>query len=383
MVSRKLKVGVIGVGMAFERLHYPAYQRLSDRYGISALCDVDVWKAQEWADRLGIGREHAYKRHEDMLQQEDLDVVDIMVPIELNYAVTESVARALAGKKDRRLKGIVTEKPLASDREEARRARDLAGEYGVPIMVAENYRYNQEINIIRDLVREKRVGSPVYFIQNVATEFPVRMYKDDFYAKEWRQHPKFPGGNLTDAGLHDVAALRHVFGAIDRLHAFGVPQDDEFSPYAVVCVNFRFKSGVTGQFSFYSAGREIQRPLIGLRVFCEDGMIYLEERLAGIINVFHNDGRHEQIPYVPYEGYYNELLNMYNALTGTEPVSVPPEMEYGDLKTIMDILKSIEEGEVVRVDEDEAYTPVYGPQPSQRYGQGSGQGREQLEQAQM
>lgn len=377
MTLRKLRVGVIGVGMAFERLHYPAYQRLADRYEIAALCDVDIWKARDWAGRLGIGQEHAYSRYEDMLQGEDLDVVDIMVPIELNYAVTESVARALAAKNNGKNRGIITEKPLASNMEEAHEARDLAREYSIPIMVAENYRYNQEINIIRDLVRTKRVGSAVYFIQNVATEFPVRMYRDDFYAREWRQHPKFPGGDLTDAGLHDIAALRHIFGPIDRLHAFGVPQDDDFSPYAVVNVNFRFKSGLTGQFSFYPAGREVQRPLIGLRIFGEEGMIYLEERLAGIINVFHNDGRQEQIPYTPYEGYYNELLNLYNALTGTEPISVPPEMEFGDLKTIMNILKSIKEGRVVPVDEAETYTPVYGPQPRQPYEQ-----QPELEQAQ-
>ncbi|MGE5571591.1 MAG: Gfo/Idh/MocA family protein [Bacteroidota bacterium] len=391
MALRKLKVGIIGAGMAFERLHYPAFQRLADRYEIAALCDVDIRKAQDWAGRLGIGHEHAYSRYEDMLQREDLDVVDIMVPIELNYAVTESVARALAEKNGwnnagRRTakagdtgktgteagnnkgnagsgKGIITEKPLASSMDEAYRARDLAREYGIPIMVAENYRYNQEINVIRDLVRTRRVGNAVYFIQNVATEFPVKMYGNDFYAREWRQHPRFPGGNLTDAGLHDIAALRHIFGPIARLHAFGVPQDDDFSPYAVVNVNLRFKSGVTGQFSFYPAGREIQRPLIGLRIFGEEGMIYLEERLAGTINVFHNDGRQERIPYTPYEGYYNELLNMYNALTGTEPVSVPPEMEFGDLKTIMDILKSIEEGSVVPVDQAGTYAPVYAHQP--------------------
>ncbi|MGE5593113.1 MAG: Gfo/Idh/MocA family protein [Betaproteobacteria bacterium] len=362
MAVRRLRVGIIGVGMAFERLHYPAYQRLAERYEIAALCDVDIWKGQEWAGKLGIGQEHAYSRYEDMLQREDLDVVDIMVPIELNYAVTESVARVLGAKKDGKQRGIIAEKPLASNTEEARKARDLADKYHIPIMIAENYRYNQEINIIRDLVRTKHVGDPVYFIQNVATEFPVGMYKDDFYAREWRQHPKFPGGNLTDAGLHDIAALRHIFGPVDRLHAFGAPQDDEFSPYAVVCVNFLFKSGVLGQFSFYSAGREVQRPLIGLRIFGQGGMIYLEERLAGVINVFHNDGRHEEIPYVPYEGYYNELLNMHNALTGTEPISVPPEMEFGDLKTIMDILKSIEEERVVPVDEARTYTPVYGPQ---------------------
>jgi|GEM_PF-6409473 len=38
---QKLKVGIIGAGMAFERLHYPAYQQLAGRYEIVAVCDLD------------------------------------------------------------------------------------------------------------------------------------------------------------------------------------------------------------------------------------------------------------------------------------------------------------------------------------------------------
>ncbi len=60
------------------------------------------------------------------------------------------------------------------------------------------------------------------------------------------------------------------------------------------------------------------------------------------------------------ESYYNELLNLANALRGKEPVSVPPEMEYGDLKTVRDILKSIQEQKIVTVDKTADYLPDYG-----------------------
>ena len=117
---------------------------------------------------------------------------------------------------------------------------------------------------------------------------------------------------------------------------------------------------VSGQFSFFCAGKEMQRPLVGLRIFGSTGMIYLEERDVGTINLAYNDGNQEQIPYEPQKGYYSELLNFHNALKGSEPVSVPPEMEYGDTKTVHDILRSIREGRVVAVDEIEQYRPRYG-----------------------
>ncbi len=334
----KLRVGVIGTGMAFERLHYPAYLKLSDVYEIGAVCDQDESKLADWGQRLGLSGENLYTDWRKMVGKDDLDVIDIMVPIELNYAITEGVARELAGKR----KGIICEKPLAGTFREALSARELAQRYSVMIMIAENYRYSEEMNIIRDLVTSRRVGDPMYFIYNRTVDFPSDVWKDDFAAREWRQYPQFPGGAIADMAVHDIAGMRHVFGAIDRLHAFGRPQEAEFSPYSVVAVNLLFKSGLVGQFSFFCAGKEMQRPLVGFRIFGTEGMIYLEERNVGVINVAYNDRRSEQIPYDPQKGYYNELLNLANALTGKEPVSVPPEMEYGDLKMVRDILKSVE-----------------------------------------
>lgn len=345
---QKLTVGIIGVGMAFERLHYPAFQKLQDKYEIRALCDVDPEKTIKWANNLNLSQENTYTDWEEMLKRDDLDVIDIMVPIELNKKITQGVAKRAS---NRRI-GIICEKPLASTPEEALAARDLAKKYGVPIMIAENYRYNEEYNIIRDLVRTRHVGDVVYFMQNRFDDFPAKMKKDTFQAKEWRQHPEYQGGDLIDTALHDIAALRHIFGPLDKLQAFGSRQEADYSPYAVINVNLRFKTGITGQFSFFSSGKEMQRPLIGLRIFGTEGMIFLEEKTAGTINVAYNDGRAEQIPYKPEAGYYNELLNFYNALTGNEPISVTPETEFGDFRTIQDIMRSIREETIISVNDN-------------------------------
>ena len=345
---RKLKVGIIGVGMAFERLHWPAFKALSDRYEIVALCDINKQKGLNWSKTLKLDQSHCYEDYTEMIKSEDLDIVNILVPIELNFNITEAVAKLLTGQK----KGIICEKPLAPTLEQALRARDLAKKYNLPIMIAENYRYNQEIDIIRDLVRTKRIGDVHYFIQNRVMSFPEDMLKNEFAAKEWRQHPEFPGGVITDTGVHDMAALGHIFGGIEKVHAFGKPQNADFAPYSVVNANLLFESGLTGQFTFFVAGKEMQRPLTGLRIFGTKGMIYLEERDAGTINVAYNDGTSEQIPYEVQKGYYNELLNFYNSLTGSEQISVTPEVEYGDLQAILSIFKSIQEERIITLTEN-------------------------------
>jgi predicted dehydrogenase len=345
---KKIRMGVIGTGMAWERLHYPAIQELGDRYEIVALSNRTKKDAEDFAKKINLDFANVYDNYADMLKRNDLDAVDILVPIELNYQVSEDVARAGMD--------FICEKPLAPTMEQARKYLELSEKYKVKIMIAENYRYNEENNKIRELVSSGRIGDVVYFIRNNISCFPCEMTKDTFAATEWRQHPEFPGGAFLDAALHDIAAMRHIFGAVECVQAFGKPQEEEFNPYLSVNVNILFKSGVTGYFTYFPSGSEPQRPLVGFRIFGTRGEIFLEDKTCGIINVAHPGGASEQISFTPERGFYNELLSYYNALNGTEQISVTPEIEFGDVKMVFDILESIKSRSVVYV--DQAYKEV-------------------------
>ncbi len=347
-----LNVGIIGLGMAFEQLHYPAFQELQDRYRLTAICDLDRDKLQKWKTKLNLAEGDIYEDYKLMLQREDIDLYDIIVPISLNYTITEEAARHLSD----RGKGIICEKPVAATMEEARAHRELPRRYNVPILIAENYRYNEETNLIREIVQNKEIGDIHYFISNRFLDFPEEQHQaGKFAAKKWRQKPDYDGGAILDHAVHDLAALRHIFGPIERLHAFGRPLEDSFSPYYVINTNILAKNGITGQFSFYCIGRETQAPFIGLRIFGSKGMIYLENRDCGIINLTYHNGTHREIPYSPQRGYYNELLNYYNFHIYKEKLQVTPEMAYGDARTVFSILRSIRENSIVPVDEEKEH----------------------------
>lgn len=342
---KQLNVGIVGTGMAFERLHLPAYQELADRYRIVALCDIDLERARRLARQLGISEHNVTNDPRSLALRDDVDVVDILVPIELNYKVTEEIASAIAGSR----KGIICEKPLAPTMKQAQRARELPRKYGVPILIAENYRYNEETQHLRRMVGQNTIGDTLYFIQNRVIDFPADMVQNTFAATDWRQQPEFPGGAILDTGVHDMAALQHIFGPVEEVHAYGRPQDSPFAPFSVLQANMRFASGLIGQFTMYCAGKEMQRPLVGLRIFGTEGMLYLEERDCGVINVAYNNGQSEQIPYEPQRGFYNELLNFHKHLTEGEPLGSPPEIEFGDAQVIFAVLESARTGRPVKV----------------------------------
>lgn len=343
---KKIRLGVIGTGLAWERLHYPALDELSDKYEIAALANRTKADAEHFADKIGLARENVYEDYKDMLKRNDIDAVDILVPIELNYKVSADVAEAGFD--------FICEKPMAPDMEQAKKFLELAGnKKQLKIMIAENYRYSEEYNNIKQLVDEKRTGDIVYFIKNNVTCFPCGMSQDTYAGTEWRQHPRFSGGAFLDAALHDIAGMRHIFGEIECVQAFGKPQEQDFNPYISVNANILFKSGVIGQFNYYPSGIEAVKPMVGFRIFGTNGQIFLEDKTSGTISVGYNDDRTETISFTPERGYYNELLNFYNAVTGTESILVTPEVEYGDVKTVFQILDSVKYRRIAYVDTDD------------------------------
>ena len=172
--------------MAFEQLHLPPTSASATTTG-SLPSVTGMSRANRYREQLGLSESQIYQDWRPMVARDDVDVIDIMVPIELNFAITQAVAHAVSGTG----KGIICEKPLGANLREAAAARELPAKFKVPIMIAENRRYSPETNIIRDMVQSGRVGDVVYFTYSRTTDFPSQMMRDDFAAREWRQHPDY------------------------------------------------------------------------------------------------------------------------------------------------------------------------------------------------
>jgi predicted dehydrogenase len=269
-----------------------------------------------------------------MLKRDDIDVVDIAVPISENFEVARDVLSVG--------KNIIAEKPLAATLEGAEELIRLKNTVGAKVMVAENFRYDEGNNRIKEMITNGKIGDILYFILNTGADFKKEMLQDEFGAKEWRQHPQFEGGMFLDGGIHDIALMRFLFGDVESVYSLGKKHDEEFCPYAVISSVIKFKNGVAGNYSYYSSGKELQKPPIGLRIFGTQGDVYLESKESGVINLNLTAGGTEQVGYAPNRGYYNEFLNFYEG-----NIVSTPEKEVGDMELVFNILKSVEKSEVV------------------------------------
>ncbi len=321
---QKIKLGIIGLGMGFDRLHLPALRRLDDIYEITSICDIDSNKRNMFKESLGLDDNNVYEDYKKLLADSNVEAVLTILPIEQNFEVAKAVINAK--------KHLMAEKPFASTIEGAKQLLQLASKNNAKVLVAENFRYHEEFNIIKSIIEEKKLGDVVYFIDNNISDFNEDKKGDAFAGKEWRQYPKFDGGIFLDGGIHHIAKLRHLFGEVESLCSFGKKMDGyEFCEFSSINSLLKFKNGVVGHYSYFNTGKETQAPLIGFRIFFTNGEIYLEEKNCGFINLTYKNGERELIQYKKEEGYYNEWKNFYNAIKKDEKIVSTMEKEIGDM----------------------------------------------------
>jgi len=336
----KVKLGIIGLGLAWERLHAPALCRLKDKYEITAVCDKNTEKAKNVAQFLGLPPESAYDDYNKMLARPDIEAVESLVPISGNFETAAAVVRSG--------KHLIAEKPLASTPESARELIALRDKKNVKVMVAENIRYEEQNILIKDLISSGHIGSPIYFIDNHIVDYYEESEHGGFGQTKWRQQPQFEGGVILDSGVHHIARMRYLFGEAENIYAQGFPSEISIAPYSCINSLLRFGGSISGHYSFYLTGKETQAPLVGLRIFGTEGEIYLEEPNCGFVNVTYTDERPAiAISYTPGQGYFHELENFHAALRLDGKIESTPEKAMGDIETIFAIIESARSGEAI------------------------------------
>ncbi|MCL1862304.1 MAG: Gfo/Idh/MocA family oxidoreductase [Defluviitaleaceae bacterium] len=330
----KINLGIIGLGLAWERLHAPALASLADKFKIVAVCDKDLEKAKGVAQSLGLCDDDAYNDYNALLERPDIEAVESLVPITGNYEVAAAIMRAK--------KHLIAEKPFASSPKAAYELIKIRDMYGVKVMVAENMRYEEQNLLIKNLLTSGQIGNPIFFIDNHIVEYSQESKKGGFGQTAWRQYPEYAGGVLMDSGVHHVARMRYLFGDASSVYAKGRPSGLGFSPYSCINALLTFKENITGHYSFFLAGEETQAPLTGLRIFGTHGEIYLEEPHCGFVNISYKDISRPSaaIAYTPKQGYVHELEDFYASLRTGGKIESTAEKALGDIETVCALLES-------------------------------------------
>ncbi len=141
-------VGAAGRGKSF-RL---ACEALAPRVRIHAICDIREKELQDAKELLNA--DEAYTDYEQMLEKSDIDAVVIGTP--MHFHVPQSIAALKRGKH------VISEVTAGVSIEECRELVETAAASDAVYMMAENYNYTKNVQVVREMVRQGMFGKTYY-----------------------------------------------------------------------------------------------------------------------------------------------------------------------------------------------------------------------------
>lgn len=186
-------VALIGSGY-IAHYHARALQTLPN-VQLCAVCSLDQTQASEFADTYGI--ETQVTQIDELTQRSDIQAVIICTPNKFHapYAI-EFMTHG---------KDVFVEKPMAVSTDQAGDMVACARQTDRILMVGHMWRFDDEVNCIRDLVQSGRLGTVVktkgYGIHE--NWGPAGWFVDKDLAG---------GGALVDMGVHAIDTVRYLLG---------------------------------------------------------------------------------------------------------------------------------------------------------------------------
>jgi predicted dehydrogenase len=301
--TRPIRLGVIGTGLAIEKLHWPALRRLPDRFQVVAFANHTRPKAERFAAAAGLSMDEHHADYRDLLRRDDVEAVLIALPIPLNEPATRA---ALAAGKH-----VLCEKPTGADRAQLESFLGLEREYpGRVVVVGENFLYRDDLRLARALVDAGAIGRVHLMAWRRAAMLAPR--PGEYTGTAWRRRPAYVGGAHLDGGVHHLAQVRLLCGEADLVHggvqeanpAMGGPSD--------LTLNLRFGSGAIGHYTAVYRPFPLPDEDNAMRLYGADGVMVVADRR---VTVHRSDGTAtEHRVEMPDGGYYNELLDFHDAV---------------------------------------------------------------------
>ncbi|MFX1276320.1 MAG: Gfo/Idh/MocA family protein [Promethearchaeota archaeon] len=213
-----LKVGIIGTGRIFD-LNVLGYLNNED-VEITCLCNRNIEKAKIKSKEFSLKKDiHIYSDYKKMFLNENLDIVEILLPHHLHAeAVIEAAQNGI--------KGISVQKPMALSLEDADKMIQSCDDSDSILSIYENFIFSPHIIRAKKLIKQKKIGD-ILTMRIKVIMGSKGGWRIPESAKKWRNNPMHLGGApkkgspvLLDNGWH-AFSLGYWFldKKIEKVHA--------------------------------------------------------------------------------------------------------------------------------------------------------------------
>ncbi len=230
ITDRKIRFALVGCGRIAQN-HFAAIKQHESRCELVAVCDIDS-QALECAVATTGAR--PYKNLAEMLTDCDVDAVILTTPSGLHSE--QAIMVANAGRH------VVTEKPMATRWEDAKRMVTACDAARVRLFVVKQNRRNATLQLLKRAAEKNRFGR-IYMVNlNVFWTRPQAYYD----SAKWRGTWEFDGGAFMNQASHYVDLIDWIIGPVESLHAYTgtLGRDIEVEDSGVISV--RWRNGALG-----------------------------------------------------------------------------------------------------------------------------------------
>jgi len=193
------RIGCIGAGFIMADCHLVAYRQAG--FNPVAICSGSRRRAEEVAQRHGLATVH--DSYQTLLADKSIEVIDIAVPPDVQIEVVRE-----AVKHGDHLRGILAQKPLGMNFQEAAEIVRLCREAGITLAVNQNMRYDQSVRATKRLLERGDLGDPVFASIDMRA-IPHWM--------PWQQ--RLGWVTLRIMSIHHLDTFRFWFGEPERVFA--------------------------------------------------------------------------------------------------------------------------------------------------------------------
>ncbi|MFX1287040.1 MAG: Gfo/Idh/MocA family protein [Promethearchaeota archaeon] len=213
-----LKVGIIGTGVIFD-LNILGYLNNED-VEITCLCNRTLDKVKNKIEKFKLNKDtRIYSDYHEMLDKEELDIVEILLPHNLHAEASIYAAK-------RGVKAISVQKPMALTLEDADLMIEECKKSNSILSVYENFLFAPHIVKAKELIDSDYIGDPSSIRIKIAMGGKGG-WKVPNSANKWREDPKMVGGAkagspvLLDNGWHAFSLAMWFFGEeIEKVFAW-------------------------------------------------------------------------------------------------------------------------------------------------------------------
>jgi len=219
-----IRVGIIGLGRSGWELHAEPLSGFSD-YQLVAVCDRSESRRASAAQTFGA---RPCSEADELIDDPEVDLVVVSAPSNLHRDL--AVAALDAGK------NVIVEKPMALSLAEADEMIAAAQRNDRLLTVFHNRRWDQDYQMLKQLVNQGVLGELLTLDSRVMTYGPEwTTYGVAEFNPTWRIQAAYGGGFLADWGPHMVEQLLDLTGEMPqtvtcelRSHLWATEVEDYF-----------------------------------------------------------------------------------------------------------------------------------------------------------